>query len=375
MEMQGVLVMPISANKGLMYQVLDNLKSMIRIIDEDNNMIYMNKKMRDQFGDKTGKKCYTLFHHGEKCEECIGCKSIETNSDQTREIEYKGKHYRVIASPAKLTRSGLYSIEFFQDITEQKKLEREFMEHYEKLKGDIEFAKQMQVKALPDDGIYWNSLKLNSAYLPSEDLGGDIFDIVRIDRDNCIFYIADVSGHGVRSSLLTMFLRQVIRGLKPNAAEPIAFIEEMIKGYHNLNLDNENYISVLCGIYNIKTRGLSLINAGHNCPPIVLDANRKKATEIVIKGMPICSLLKRPNHQVRIVQMEKGDKILLYTDGVSEAFNNKDDKSFGIEGIKKVLLECGNDNETIVNKLINKAKKFAGGTPTDDMAVVMLEIL
>jgi sigma-B regulation protein RsbU (phosphoserine phosphatase) len=362
-----------------MYEVIENMKSMVRVMDQEDTIIYMNEKMRDVFGDRIGEKCYTLLCKDVKCSECISNSCRLNKEDQVREIEYEGKYYRVIASPANILDEGIYSIEIFQDITEQKKLEEKFLKHYEKLKGDVSFAKQVQRKVLPEDGVYWNALDVRSAYQPSEDLGGDLFDMIKIDENINLIYIADVSGHGVRSSLLTIFLRQVIRGMKEMAADPVSLLEELIKSYHDLKLDQEQYISVLLGIYNKRTRGLSLCNAGHNCLPLVLEASNGEdptITEIKITGMPICSLLTGPNHEIQTFQMEQGDRILFYTDGVSEAFNKTLNREFGISGLKDTILSAGlKDGKNLVDRIITDASTFAKGSPVDDMAVVLIQIL
>lgn len=371
--------MPISKHKNLMYQIIESMTGMVRVMDSDNSIIYMNKSMKDEFGDSTGQKCHTMLCHDEKCQLCISEKSMMTGNAQVKELRMHGKVYRVIASPAIETGKGRYSIEIFHDITEQKLLEEQNRKHYEKLKGDIEFAKQIQRKALPEDKVYWNAIRTYSAYLPSEDLSGDLFDIVKVDDDNCLFYIADVSGHGVRSALLTIFLRQVIRGMKAAAADHVAVLNELIKGYRDLNLDKEQFTSLLYGIYNIKTRGLSFVNAGHNCMPIILEnknADNPKLTEVEIKGMPICSLLTSANHEIKTLQMEKGDKILLYTDGVTEAFSREKNKEFGKAGLESVIRQLGTkDGKRLADGIIEEAKKHAGRSLTDDMAVLILELL
>ena len=375
----GEASMAIAKNQKLMYEVIENMKSMARVIDDGSNVVYMNRKMREEFGDITGKKCYSLLCQDDKCLECISIPCENGDSERSRDIRLGSKHYRIIASPAMVDAEGSYSVEIFQDITEQKRLEEEFLRHYEKLKGDITFAKQVQRKALPEDGNYWGALRLYSAYAPSEDLGGDLFDLVRIDDDNCLFYIADVSGHGIRSSLLTIFLRQVIRGMKAAAADPVTLLEELIKSYHDLNVDKEQYISVLCGIFNRKTRGLTLVNAGHNCPPLVLEyfeGEGLAVTEIELRGMPVCSLLKRPNHEIRTFQMEKGDRILLYTDGILEACEPGEPRAVGMARMREVLdrAEC-KDGKVLVETLVREAQNQPGSRVNDDMAAVLLEVL
>lgn len=365
--------------KNLMFQVVENMASMARIMDSNDNIIYMNKRMRAAFGDMTGTKCYTLLCGAEKCTDCISLRCRESNRSESKDVSIGDKQYRIIASPAIVTGEEKYSIEIIYDITEQKMLEQKFYQHYEKLKGDIAFAKQIQRKALPEDGTYYDMIKINSVYIPSEDLGGDLFDIVRIDDDNCLFYIADVSGHGVRSSMLTIFLRQVIRGMRNSAANLTALLDELIKSYHDLKLNNELYISVLCGLYNKNTKGLSFVNAGHNCLPIVLEKHEgkyTKATELNIEGMPICALLTESNHEIKTFQMEKGDRIIFYTDGVTEGYNGYKNKEFGIDGLKEVILAHGNSGgKVLVKQIIREARNFVNLSPVDDMAVILAEVL
>ncbi len=371
--------MPISNKKDLMYQIMENMTGMIRIVDKNNSILYMNKRMREEFGDLTGKKCHEMFCKSVKCEICIGMDSIKKEEVQAKEVVYNGKVYRIMASPARDSDGAMYSIEIFYDITEQKMLEEEFHKHYLKLKGDIEFAKQIQKKALPDDDVYWDSIRVSSSYYPSEDLSGDLFDVIKVNDDSVAFYISDVSGHGVRSSLLTIFLRQVIRGMKATAADPTAVLNQIIKDYDDLNLDKEQYISFIYGVYNCRTKGLSLVNAGHNCLPLVIEEGKNgkiKFTELEIKGMPICSLIKSSHHEIINLQMEQGDQIVLYTDGITEAYNKDREEELGLEGLKEIITRCKGDTGKDLAKIItDEARFFAKDSPMDDMACLVVKIL
>lgn len=370
--------MPIFRDQRFMCEVIENMKTMLRVIDNNENVVYVNRSMRREFGNQVGKKCYSIVCGQEKCDKCIGIECKETKEDISKDVSIGDRDYRILSSFVKVDETEGYFIEFFYDITEQEKLEKEFTKHYKKLKEDIAFAKQIQRELLPCDGNYWGLLEINFAYSPSEDLGGDIFDIIKIDDNKCIFYIADVSGHGVRSSLLTMFIRQVIRGMKERAIDMIALLNELIKNYQELNMEKEQYISVLCGLYNKTTKGLSLVNAGHNCLPLVIENSKENNSlrEIKITGMPICSLISESNHEIRTLQMEKGDRLLFYTDGVIEAYNPYLAKSFGKKGLHKVIETDGNkETKTLANKIIYEAKKYAGESLIDDMAVAAIDFL
>ena len=172
----------------------------------------MNKKMRDEFGHTLGHICYQLLGREDRCEHCVTRETKETGKPVMKDIPIGAKYYSVFSSPVDTEDGQNYSIELMHDITEQKKTKDELMRHYEKLKADIEFAKHIQKRALPIDGTYWNMMEISSVYHPSEDLGGDLFDVIKMNSKESLMYMADVSGHGITSSLLTIFLRQMVRG-------------------------------------------------------------------------------------------------------------------------------------------------------------------
>lgn len=377
-------------NTDLMYNVIEKMDSMVRVMDEEDNIVYMNKRMREEFGDLTGCRCYELLRRDCKCDNCVALGCQQTGQTESKDVEFKGKIYRIFASPANLSESesvGRYSIEIFYDITEQKKLEEENEAHYRKLKEDIDFAKQVQTKVLPEDGIYWNSVKLSSAYEPSEDLSGDIFDVVRIDDQKSLIYIADVSGHGIRSSLLTIFLRQVIRGMKEGAGDLTSVMDQLIRDYNGLHIGNEQYFTILCALYDKKEETVTFINGGHNCLPILVRENGEPE-EILVRGLPICSLLSRSNHQEVTVPAKKGDRLILYTDGIVEAGSPEGKEPFGLKRLLELVRRAedekskgktdgrqGQEEKELAWDMIHAACAFADKKTADDMAAVVVTFL
>lgn len=370
--------MPIAKSQKLMYEIIENMGTMMRMIDDQENIIYMNQSMKKEFGDKTGQKCYTMCGQDEHCKDCISKKCLKSKAVESKRADIGEKCYQLIASPVSPSPEERYSIEIFYDITEQKRLEEEADLRYRKLKEAADFMKTLQRVTLPENKTYWNALRVSSAYVPCEDQGGDFYDVQKIDDSRILFYIADVSGHGLTASMLTMFLRTYIRSMKSQAADLTKLLDDLYKSFQELQPPSEQYISLLCGVYNTETRGLTMINAGHNCLPLVVECGKLdcKVTEIQISGMPLCTLLKESNHETINVQMEKGDRILLYTDGLPEAHNKKEGKSFGMEGMMKVIgPNAKRDGAWLASNLIIAAKKYSDSELDDDMAIMVLEIL
>lgn len=371
-------------NNSLMYDVIEHMEYMVRIIDENGIMIYMNRKMREVFGDRTGQRCYALLSSGTKCADCVSERCRAGGTVQSKTETVGDRVYRVIASPVRMSRREKFSVEIFEDVTEQIKIQEENLKNYEKLKSDIEFAKQVQIRALPENGSHAGLLCVDSCYCPSEALGGDIFDVITVDENKSLFYIADVLGHGIRASLFTIFLRQVIRGLKEEAGDLRAILNALLEHYRELHTDGEQYFSVLIGLYDRRESAVSFLNAGHNCLPLIVREDGR-SEEVPVTGMPVCGLLRQTAHRIVTVPVKKHDKIFLYTDGITEVYNADKKEYFGLEGLLRVIRRAGQQkdrhtgrqegDESLAARIVREAGRFSRRGNTDDMAVVIAEIL
>lgn len=365
-------------NTDLMYDVIEKMDSMVRVMDGEDNIIYMNRSMRNEFGDLTGGQCFELLQMSEKCRDCVTAGCQRTGKTETKDIQFKGKHYRIFASPVRMKqkrKKDCYSIEIFYDITNQKKMEEENQNQYFKLKEDIQFAKQVQSRVLPEDGIYWDAMEIASAYQPSEDLSGDLFDVVKIDDNRSLIYIADVSGHGVRSSLLTIFLRQVIRGMEQRAGDLSALLDQLIQDYNGLRIGMDQYFTILCALYDKKKRTVTFINGGHNCLPLIL---RKDGImdEVSIQGLPICALIDQAAHKTVAISVNESDRLILYTDGIVEASPENVPEYFGTDRLLEMIGQNKEmDGSEMAHAMIRQASLFAGKKASDDMAALIVKFL
>ena len=367
--------MPIRENPSLMREVIEEMDYMVRVMDADHKVIYMNKKMREEFGHTLGHICFSLLGRDDKCEHCVTSETLETGKPEMKNVPIDGRYYNVISSPVSIENGQKFSIELLSDITEQKKMEDELMKHYEKLKADIEFAKHIQNRALPIDGTYWDAMEINSVYDPSEDLGGDLYDIIRMNDEESLIYIADVSGHGITSSLLTIFLRQMVRG---RVGERKVDLKELLdilqKNYNELGLDKEQYLTILFCLYNKETKEVTFLNAGHNCLPILIKSSGE-IQEIEVKGMPVCNLARKSQHKEVTVQVETGDRIILYTDGITEACN-EDKVPFETERMLQTVRDnLGLEGKALARRVIDKAEAFSKKPAADDMAIIIAKLI
>ncbi len=349
--------------------IIENMETMFRIVDVDNNTIYMNKKMKEVFGNLVDCPCMTIMDRTEPCENCVRCQALLSGLSEEKTEKLNDRVYKVIATPAHLDKEDKYFIEIFQDITKQHEVEGKLLEHYDRLRESVEYAKRVQCRMLPAQGDFNNMVNLQYAYCPSEELGGDIFDIIKLSEDSCLFYVADVSGHGVKVALMTMFIRQTLRALEGNDESLhniLRYIEEQLQA---TNPDKEEYITILIGKYNKFKKELQLINAGHNCPAM-LKKKDGSLSEVYLAGLPVSSWFSNIAHKLISIDVKKDEKVIFYTDGLVEA-QNAEKEELGVEGLKKIITDY-EDNEEMSKAewIYGEAKAFTGGNFADDITVL-----
>ncbi|KXG73881.1 SpoIIE family protein phosphatase [Thermotalea metallivorans] len=354
--------------------ILSGMKDWVRVIDQNNRVIFMNEPMRKYVGDRIGQECYKALGKNKPCEYCISNRAIFDGKSIAKEEIVDGRIFSVISSPIRDENNNIYcAVEVFRDVTEKRAMERLLLEQNKKMKSDLNFAKQLQHKILPENRIYNHTLKIASKYIPSEILGGDVYDVIEINDDDLGMYIADVSGHGVTSSMMTMFIRQTLKNLGDKAIDPAVTLQYLYHRYRELNIDDQYYITIFYGVYNKGTRLFTYANAGHNCMPILI--NKNGVEEISIGGLPICTIFEEVDYEKRQVILEKGDKLLFYTDGISEAYNVQEGFFQNTKVLEVCLENRDKGTELLIDAVIDRVKHFATEEIKDDIAIMAGEII
>lgn len=363
----------VANNSNILFDYIEQIDSPLRIIDDENHIVYMNNMMMLLFGNLLGEPADIIFAN----EDSIPDYSPQSTKKKKTMRIYIGEALYNITSYQIKTNGKNYLVEIFNDITEQKRTEAQLKNNYNKLLKDTKFARSIQNSVLPIDDVYWNMIELNATYLPADDLGGDMFDIIKLSKNEMLMYMADVSGHGIRAALLTIFLREVVRGMADIARVQglDELLEALLKHYAALDIDAEMYFSIVMCKYNKVTNELSLANAGHNCFPLILRKNGR-IEEVPIKGMPITKIGISTAYDEEIVGIYPGDRVLLYTDGIIEEYNEVEDKEFGVVGVRRTVEEYFNlPGDQLSKKIIQEAEKFSRTKAKDDRSIMIATIL
>ena len=293
-----------------------------------------------------------------------------------KEIRIGKKVYAVISSPL-VDKAGdnEYTVEVFRDVTRLKNLQHKITEQNQKFEYDLDMAKMLQRRLLPTASPNAR-IGFQYVYRPCDMLGGDFVDIYNIGEDHLGVYIADVSGHGVSASVLTVFLRSTI---SKRMTSPAAALNALYREYNSNNFEPEVYITVFYAIFDFKSGSLTYANAGHNAIPALYNKARLENPRFLrIPGVPISNWVEHVEYSEKSERIEPGDMLFMYTDGLLE-MKNKEKEMFGPERIHQALSACKTcDTSVMLLSILRSAFRFAGieskSMLADDVTMSFVEV-
>ncbi len=218
--------------------------------------------------------------------------------------------------------------ENLESIIEERTME--IKDNNEKMLLDLEYAKLVQQSLLPPTFIEINNVKFVSQNIPCEKLSGDFYYIDRINEEFIGLVIADVSGHGVSAAMMTIFTERIIKPLYYHGkiekyVTPAETLSHLYDEFNKAHFPDEMHIVIFNAIYNTTTKVLSYCTGGMNTIPVLF--RKTGETELLnkSKGFPICKLgdFFQPSFQESEVHLEKGDRIIFFTDGLTESLKKK----------------------------------------------------
>lgn len=357
-------------SRALYMDLLDSMTEPVRVINCDGLVVYQNEAMKRIAGEQIGEKCYLLHKGHGQCANCICRGGLSPEGPFEKVVTVDGRTYAVRAAAIKHDASQM--IEVYRDITERLENEALLKAQNDKMQHDLDFAHKIQAGAIPKDGAYGHLLELSSLYVPTELLGGDLYDVIEIDEDHIGFYMADVSGHGVSSAMITLFIKQVFKGMGDLLRDPCAALKHLYRRYEELGISEDKYITILYGVYDRTRQIVRFSNAGHNCLPIHIDASGG-VKEVNTMGLPICTIFDDIPCSEVVINVEKGHKILLYTDGISEAMDEKG-HFYGDRVLCVVHMVKMGPLAAMCQAIYEDRKTFSKGRQEDDIAIMAIEI-
>jgi len=243
----------------------------------------------------------------------------------------------------------------------------------ERIESELKIAHDIQMGILPKIFPPFpdkSEFDIYATIEPAKEVGGDLYDFFFIDDDHLCFAVGDVSGKGVPASLFmavtkTLTKTKATKGLTPDTV--LSRVNE------DLSMDNaaSMFVTLFLGILNIRTGELLYCNGGHNHPYLIRKDGDLGELETT-NGMALGVMEDFP-YQSRKIVLQKEDTLFLYTDGVTEAMNEREEL-FSEERLKKEINALRDKSiQQIVAGIMQKTKAFSYGVPqTDDIAMMLL---
>ncbi len=245
----------------------------------------------------------------------------------------------------------------------------------ESLKTDLAVAAEIQQAILPrifppfpeND----KELELAALMTPAKDVGGDFYDFFRIDDDNIGVVIADVSGKGIPAAIFMAVSRTLIRTVGLQGVDPGECLTKSNELLAKESVDCM-FVTVFYAIYNIKTGQIKYCNGGHNSPYIVRADGQVE--ELPISQNCMVGSISGLTYQNDETQLGVGDTIVMYTDGVNEAFNEQYEE-YGDERMQNLLRRIsGKSCQEVIEEQLADVREFAGEAPqSDDITLLALK--
>jgi len=241
-----------------------------------------------------------------------------------------------------------------------------------KMQKDLELARKIQHNLIPQAPPESDFYSLYTLYLPMHEVGGDYYDFIPFHEEEKIgIIIGDVSGHGVHAALITSMVKMLVEtsGKFRNSPEKLLrYINDNLYG-----MTGENFFTAFYGIYDSSTNRFTYARAGHTYPVIIRELGNK--LEMVESRGNLLGSFQNLTFEERDIHLNKGDKILFYTDGLTEA-RNREEKEFE-EILHTLLAESGHQSiSRIIQFLYRNLTDFKGDSKfQDDICMVGLEVL
>jgi serine phosphatase RsbU (regulator of sigma subunit) len=237
---------------------------------------------------------------------------------------------------------------------------------------EMEVARGIQMELLPKTFPNVPGLDVFAFSVPARHVGGDCYDIIDLGDGHLAITIGDVAGKGTPAAILMANVQAAVRALSESGVPATSLIEKVNSLVHRTTEDSA-FITFFYCVLNTRTGGLSYVNAGHN-PPCVLRANGTK--EYLDRGGVVIGVIPGTTYEEGNTLLRPGDSVVLYTDGITEATNLRDEM-YGEARLEEVLAAHRHASaREIEEQVYTNVKDFTeGAAQADDLTMVVVKMV
>jgi serine phosphatase RsbU (regulator of sigma subunit) len=253
------------------------------------------------------------------------------------------------------------------------------MAEEKRLRRELELAAKVQRQLLPERPPELKEAELAGACYPALEVGGDYYDFLLLRDDQLGFAIADVAGKGMQAALLMSSVEASLRSRAPLAngslSELVSALNELVRSWTGAG----SFVTFFYAQFDPRNLLLTYVNAGHN-PPLLVRRKKSEgetARELIplTGGGPVIGIIPGMTYEQRSIQMQSGDILVAFTDGITEAFNTQNEE-FGDRRLREAIDSGDNlSPRELMDGIISKVRQWCSGAPqSDDMTMVVMKV-
>src|SRR6185369_5990163 len=204
---------------------------------------------------------------------------------------------------------------------------------------------------------------------PAQEVGGDLYEVLRMPDGNLVAVMGDVSGKGIPAALFMAVTTTLVRAMAPDSHRP----EEILRRVSDalvLHNPRNMFVTLLCAIYDVRTGRLDYASAGHP-PPVLI--RKGKAEFLPLEPDIVAGIMAGLSAPSQSVQLKPGDQVVFYTDGVTEAFNAAGELYGEARLLAELTGRSGRTAAETTDSLLQSVRAHAAEHPqSDDIALLVL---
>lgn len=199
-------------------------------------------------------------------------------------------------------------------------------------------------------------------------VGGDVFDVHRLDESQALLLIADVSGKGVDAAVLTAFIKFTIRGITLRHRDPGAILAEFDTAFRQAVKNPSLFVSMFVGVLDTRTFTIHYASAGLDSAFV---RRRDRVERLAVTG-PVLGVMDEP-FETRAIDLQRGEALVLATDGLTEA-RNRGGALLGEEGAMRLIERAPRGAQALADSLAAQVRTIVGGRLRDDLAILVVRV-
>jgi sigma-B regulation protein RsbU (phosphoserine phosphatase) len=270
----------------------------------------------------------------------------------------------------------------------------------ERLRHELAIATTVQQRLFPESPPEMPSLELSGVCYPARGVGGDYYDFIVLDDGKVGIAVADVAGKGISAALLMCTVQASLRSQAQTVNGNLTALVSSMNRLLHVSTDAASYATFFYAQFDERTGLLTYVNAGHNPPMLVRASKSVKAqgvgfaggsahigleerrdgegladVTLLTKGGPIIGAFNDCVYEQETIQMERGDLLVAYTDGVTEA-RNADDQEFGEASLRRIIDSSAHlPAQRLSEQIVDRVRQWCGDVPPhDDLTLVVMRV-